>query len=364
MPPTHHPIQALLGLIASDPHAKQAEAVVIPGDLTNKASAEGLSTAWSLCREVASALDAPILVPALGNHDVDSRKDANPDPFYIARTIDPSFPFSDRTISSEYFSSGSCVLSLNDRVQLIAINSAIDHHDEPSAKRGKFTEERIAAVYNKLKEARPAPIRIAVLHHHPILHSSPVIGSRDVIDTGDILLDALRKAGCGLVIHGHKHHPRIRYGDTASGRIVVFAAGSLCAMLQRLASTTRNVFHLLEVEQSNGARSLRGMIWTWEWQLGFGWRPATEQSADIPYVAGFGSSTPLSTTRTSLLRLADARPATYVFYPQELSLAAPELAYMIPSEIRQLAADLLRSRGLRLRRDESGALELCRPVSL
>jgi hypothetical protein len=199
------------------------------------------------------------------------------------------------------------------------------------------------------------------MHHHPILHASGFIATSDVIETGDHLLDALSKHGCSLVIHGHKHHPRIRFADTSTGRVVVFAAGSFSAILGKLFSVTRNTFHILDVVAAdhNGAR---GTLWTWEWKLGTGWERASSDSCGFPFRSGFGASSSVLSLEEALVSRSARAPDQWVFSEPELLGEAPDLALLMPTEIEQLTKRLYSERRLELRQDDSGLFTLGRLV--
>src|SRR5215213_2128125 len=95
IPALHHPLQSLLDFIR-DAELK-ADALVVPGDLTNKIHPQGLHSAWSAVQEIAAALNAESVAVTIGNHDVDSRRDLGSDPFELPRNFHPSFPIADET---------------------------------------------------------------------------------------------------------------------------------------------------------------------------------------------------------------------------------------------------------------------------
>src|SRR5436309_1142887 len=114
--------------------------------------------------------------------------------------------------------------SPSESAEIVSINSVIDHHDEKMAKRGAFGVDRLSELVSSLEtRVETRSLRIALMHHHPMLHSSPVLSDEDVLPNGDQLLATLAKYGYSLVIHGHKHHPRLNYADTPHGRLPVLA---------------------------------------------------------------------------------------------------------------------------------------------
>src|SRR5260221_8301511 len=298
VPANQHPAASLIERIRKT--SLRADLLLVPGDLADQSNQEGMSHAWEIALEVGRELGVVETIPVLGNHDIDSRRRSGADPTHIPKNLRDGFPFRDHALCTSFFSDGCCILTPNRHVDVIAVNSVIDHHDSSTARKGTFDQKRIDRLKSLLESSRAANIRIALLHHHPTLHSS-IFGSDDeVLPSGDALLELLRRHGCGLVIHGHKHHPRITDVDTPAGRLPVFCAGSFSAILRDLGSVTRNVFHLVTCEESGPLRLLAAQVATWEFRIGTGWVPAAEDSADISHLAGLGSTVPIETIRDSI----------------------------------------------------------------
>jgi 3',5'-cyclic AMP phosphodiesterase CpdA len=90
VPPGGHPIQSLIEL-AKKFHL-QADVLICPGDVANRAQREGLSTGMDFLLELKRGLNCSSLMCTLGNHDVNSGKKESSDPFELPRMIHPSFP--------------------------------------------------------------------------------------------------------------------------------------------------------------------------------------------------------------------------------------------------------------------------------
>src|SRR5438046_2376165 len=69
-PSSRHPVEALLDLI--DREQLRADGLLLPGDLANRARLEGLSQGWDYSLEIGRKLAVKMVVPVIGNHDVDS----------------------------------------------------------------------------------------------------------------------------------------------------------------------------------------------------------------------------------------------------------------------------------------------------
>jgi predicted phosphodiesterase len=253
-----------------------------------------------------------------------------------------------------YLSDGFCVENVGDHTQVIAINTVIDHHDEKSAERGSFTDDRIHRLAEFLKHTQPTPIRIALMHHHPILHTGPFNKDADVLQNGDKLVKTLRENGCRLIIHGHRHLARLSMSDG----VAVFASGSFSANLGIYASAMANTFHVAEIENVDG--HTRGRIETWVFHYGSGWGHASPAHSGISFLTGFGATEHVDKIIASLTGLAKSQPATVDrFTASQLVAVAPDFEFLTPAEVSVLESGLSLHK-LQLVDTKDGLMELWR----
>lgn len=352
-----HLVQALLALI--DKHSLTADVVICLGDLAHQVCSAGMIQAWDHLGEIQRKLKSPLLLPTIGNHDVDSRKVNGPDPFEIPKTIHPDFPCPESGDRDMFWNRGFYHAAIRNRASFLVLNTVIKHHDPASAERGTFDNKFIGEMQKYLEAAYPdrgngsPPIRVSVMHHHPIIHSTAHFGSPDVLEFGDQLLDVLGDFGFQFVVHGHRHEPRITRHQSRNLAQLVFAAGSFSAQLSELASRTKNLFHHVELA-SEGARSgMTGRIRTWEFTFGVGWEEASEHSARIPYESALTSPQPLIEV-SALIQQCDQSPGGVMRLP-DIQQHCPQLLRLLPSELAS-QMELLRSRGYKLIRDEQGQI--------
>ena len=351
-PSSRHPVQALLDLI--DRENLTADGLLVPGDLTNKARLEGLQQGWDYTLEIGRKLKVPEIVPVIGNHDVDSfRIDPQHPAFHAVRNLRPEFPFREVADVQSFFADGYCLLQVG-QADVIAINSVIDHTDPASAKRGAFGIDRIERMEKALSGRLTRPIRGALMHHHPVLHSGTFLEDTDVIPTGDALLSALRRLGCRFVIHGHKHFTRLSYVDG----VAVLASGSFSAMLYEFGTGVGNTFHMVRVEGSEPG-NVRGVVHTWVFRYGWGWRRASAEHSGFPYVAGFGRKAALPDIVGALRQLGATAPDKTRFLEGEVLSAVQEIEYLTPGE-RDQVNEALMAGDLKLSDLDDGQLELWR----
>ncbi len=273
--------------------------------------------------------------------------------FFGVQNLRDDFPFADATENMRFFAEGYALLHRPD-LDIIAINTVIDHTDEASAKRGTFGVDRIERMELELASRMTAPLRIAVMHHHPLLHTGSFLEDTDVLATGDRLLAALRRLGCRLVVHGHRHFARLSYVD----QMAVLASGSFSAQLFEYGTSMGNTFHLITLEGSSPL-DLKGQIRTWVFRLGKGWKEANEDRDGFPFVAGFGRRATLPTIVEALVALASTEPVRDRFTEEQVMASCSDVVYLTPTE----RADVnlaLHTNGLTLDSFIKGRLELWR----
>jgi predicted phosphodiesterase len=354
-PSNRHPVQALIDLIDQDEDLRvNVDALLVPGDLTNKCRREGLNQGWDYSLEIGRALKASSVIPVIGNHDIDSyRLDPENSVFHLVRNLRPGFPFQDNAAVQSFFSDGFCILKTGE-AEIIAINTVIDQTDKVSAKRGGFTVDRIVKMETALRGRLDSPIRGALMHHHPVLHTGTFLQDTDVIPTGDALLSSLRELGCRFVIHGHKHFSRLSYVDG----IAVLASGSFSAALNEYSTAVANTFHLVQVA-GNEPNDVRGTVHTWVFRYGRGWGRANLEHAGFPYLAGFGRTAPLTAIVHALRDLSQADPAKTRYLEQEVLGVAPDAQYLSPAEREDVNRALVAD-DLKLADYDEGKLEMWR----
>lgn len=351
-PSSRHPVQALLDLI--DAEGIAADALLIAGDLTNKARLEGLQQGWDYALEIGRKLRVPNVIPVIGNHDIDShRTNPNTPVFHAVRNLRPGFPFANDADVQSFFADGYCQLRVGN-AELIAINTVVDHTDPATAKRGAFGLDRIERMERALTDRFNTPLRGALMHHHPVLHTGPFLDDTDVIPTGDALLASLRRLGCRFIIHGHKHFTRLSYVDG----IAVLASGSFSAMLNEFGTSVGNTFHVVRIEGDH-PNQVRGVINTWVFRFGWGWRRSNADYSGFPYSSGFGRQVPLDTIIAGLATLGAADHTRTRFLEENVLGAVPEAQYLTPTE-RDVVNESLAAQDLKLADYDNGRLELWR----
>ncbi|HVA63903.1 MAG TPA: metallophosphoesterase [Terriglobales bacterium] len=254
-PPGQHPIQSLLKLIKEEP--LRADALICPGDLGDRASSQGIAYAWSALGRIAGELGcADRCFATAGNHDMDSRfRGTNHAPDHVLKGLAPQFPCESIPNANMYWARSFFIEDCG-AFRLVNLNSSAYHgyKDDQAAndesKYGRIDEQALKLLESELAKSVPKDVNVLVCHHSPHAYPEFGLGEADTMRQGQLLLAMLAEANCGgwLVIHGHKHCPRIAYASGASSAPIVFSAGSLCAVLSgQLAPNVKNQFHIIEI---------------------------------------------------------------------------------------------------------------------
>lgn len=296
-------------------HNIKTDMLLCPGDITTHAQGKSLSIAWDNLLRLGSSLGASVVACATGNHDVNSREKEIPPTTSLLREIDrtsgifedlkllkPAYPLqiltsrsdslSDRKKRAEYFGNDFLV-HITDGVRLVILNSCAGHTSNPlTYDRGIISDAALAELRLQLEETGGSNpmINIVLCHHHPDVHSDHQTGTYDFILNGEALIQLLEEYGDWIIIHGHKHNPRIVTAQGAgSCPITIFSAGSLGAVMNegRLGKEVRNQFYVLELFFDD-AGGLRGTLQVWHWFVGEKWVETVPAGDQISTGSGFG----------------------------------------------------------------------------
>jgi hypothetical protein len=341
-PSSQHPVESLLDLIKKD--KLNANILLMPGDITNKIDRQGMISGWGFVGEIAGALKVETVAPTLGNHDVNSRKPEE-DPFKIARGLSPKFPTSCDVLCDQFWANGFCLLE-GSNYRILVINSVMSHTNEEAAKHGLVTPHQLDEISKALNRASAKQFQIAVCHHHPMAHEDIGLGASDLMENGSLLTQMLSEKGFHLLVHGHKHHPKLSYAPGAQA-LPVLAAGSFAAgMKNGLASRTRNVFHLITLEYIEGGEMTRGSILTWQFRQSKGWTPASWDAVDFPHITGFGPVIVPELLADQVINAFNGLDVPMAKWSSVVS-SVPDLRYVPPSTF-EMVGTILTTKGLDL----------------
>lgn len=327
-PSNDHPVDDLLDKI-NKKQIDEVDLILCPGDFTDKADQQGFISGWGFSLEIHRALKSKEIIATVGNHDVDVYGKNSNYTLDIAKGIKRGFPIDDKAAQDTFWSKG-CVILDRDIYTILLINSSHFHYNKDAAKSGMVDDNMIEYIEEHFsKNNDDGKIKIAMSHHHPINHSMLKLGDEDIIKNADSLLSLLGKYKFDLFIHGHKHHPLIRYHDINGYRLPIFASGSFSSHSNLMYTSVRNSFHILTLQKDNVCK---GEISSWTFFPHEGWSQPNDESG-FPAYTGFGCEKNVAT-------IADDIEAIMQKHGKidwnNIILQIPDLSHLLPEEGRSL----------------------------
>lgn len=358
--PGKNPFVGLAELIASEPPLK-AECLLCLGDLGDKARPIGIKYAWERLNKLKGHLQANHLLVTSGNHDCDSRYSyARYDAKGFLQSLDPPYPFPDEARNDRYWARHFAVHE-EPRYRVVCLNSSAYHGNAPEEiDHGRISEATLARLRRYLQNSDSRLINILICHHHPQTHSEIGLGEADTMKSGQLLLDLLASedGGTWIVIHGHKHHPKVTYasGPSSSAPLVI-SVGSFAAKLYAdLASRVRNQFHILTFRFDDfELLGTVGRIYSWDWSDGIGWISAGGHSG-LPAECGFGVKTEAHVLAGKVAALlSDARLPWL-----EFTKICREVLYLLPNDFARLKTVLGKQHNIGIAEEDGVPIEIGR----
>lgn len=242
----------------------------VTGDISNSAHPDEFEVASGAIARISAALglteDQVFFVP--GNHDVHwPVMDIGPfwSRFRYAPLLQDNLTFQRRLAraatgrldSAPYFACWKAPKAI-----VVAINSAA--YDGPTIKphNGVIKQETVEQLDHYLTSlpSEEDQLRLCLLHHHIEQHSEPLPDTADfsIAVNAANLVHVLAKHRMDLVLHGHKHYPRMSTHQPSGWHpIVAVCAGSFSSILSPpYYDGIQNMFHVINVSgrETNTAR--------------------------------------------------------------------------------------------------------------
>lgn len=351
--PSKHPVAGLKDLIARE--GLKADLLLCPGDIANKADPAALKYGWNALCEVGARLGVarPPLATA-GNHDMDSRYIHNDhDAKGMLQALQPPFPGLEEVDCDRYWARNFAVIE-GSFWRLVLLNSSAYHGGGKSstgeAQHGRVSQRTLSALQRDLGCRPEKPLNLLLCHHHPARDNAIAEVDYSEMEGGDQLLrllDGNSASGHWLVVHGHKHHPKLGYAAGGLGSAVIFSAGSLSAELYPgLTDCARNQFYLIRMPVTKYQAlnlDIGGQITAWDWIPLRGWQKAGPRSG-LPHRAGFG----YRASQVGLVKDLAERIASHPYMEwSELTAIRSELEFVLPSDIDAICKRLEALHGIR-----------------
>jgi len=294
-PINENPIESFKKIIINK--KKNVDYFFVLGDVADKGNIEGFILGVKFIKEINTLLNAEKLIFAVGNHDMHRQiaNDTIQDSEYMMKRSN-GFPFQfkgndqDKIIENEFWANKYCVIE-DDKTLILVLNTSCFMGQENSLKSIIFDEEMRESMENTMLKYKPSKkLKIAICHHHPIPLSdiNANYTSLDCIDRGDVLIKLLKDNNFTLLMHGHKHFPRLKYDDN----FPIFCSGSFSSLENTSAFNEDNTAHFLDVFQDGN--TYKGRIETWIFNSIEGWIQSSDLKSRFPIYTGFGSRIEIS----------------------------------------------------------------------
>jgi len=331
--PDIHPFEALHKLIRDNDLS--VDMLLCAGDLGTQSNPKTIEYTWNELQVLASKLNASKLMATPGNHDHDSRSKYNDyDPKGYLQSLTPKFPY-DFSDDNSHFWAWNFDIVESDLCRIVILNSSAYHGINDEFSHGRITELTINKLKDKLSTLEEKSINIVLCHHHLHKNEDIKITDYDAMHGSDKLLSMLASDAPGdwMVVHGHKHFPKIYYGNTESGDApIIFSAGSFSGDIAGAGSAVQNQFYILEFKCNHiDEFGLVGKFNAWDWATGRGWVEASDRSG-LPHKGGFGNQ-----TRTKLILKSLSKLTEDTYKGSQIYDENPHLEYITPAGLAKLS---------------------------
>ncbi|MFJ4017217.1 metallophosphoesterase family protein [Microbacterium sp. NPDC090014] len=330
--PSVNPFAAVHHLIERE--KLSADVLISGGDLGDRGSAQALTYAWAEVRKLQSSLGAQLLLPATGNHDMDSRALNGYDARGALQGL-KNYPFADVALNNQYWANN-VVVQQHGTFRSVLLNSAAYHGYQDEWKHGRVSQRTRQHLTEALTVTPDPGINVLVTHHHLYAHGGVDLEDMSAMKESPALLNILDSGNYGswLIIHGHRHWPSLTRASGSQGAPVVFSAGSFSAVLwDELQDKARNQFYILEIDDTNPGHRVVGTFRAWDWIIDEGFLPARERSG-LPHRGGFGGTLNGAELASRIAAVYAQHGEPYLPYSTILA-ELPDLKYSMPSDVKQ-----------------------------
>lgn len=330
--PAMNPFAALHDLIKRE--GLKADVLVSGGDLGDRGSPQALTYAWTQVKRVQRALGAEILLPATGNHDMDSRAINGYDARGALQGL-ADYPFEATELNNSYWATN-VVVQEHTQFRSVLLNSSAYHGYQDEWRHGRVSERTRQQLRLRLNETSDSGVNVLVTHHHLYQHGGVDLEDESAMKEAPALLKLLDSGefGSWMIVHGHRHWPSLTRASGSQGAPIVFSAGSFSAVLyDDLQDKARNQFYILEIEETQPGHRVCGTFRAWDWIRDDGFLPARERSG-LPHRGGFGGKLNGAELASSIAELYAQRGEPYLNYEDVLA-EVPDLRFTMPSDLTQ-----------------------------
>jgi hypothetical protein len=292
----------------------RADYLLVPGDVSHGGKPAQIAHAARVIRRCADALAIPadrvLFVP--GNHDVNwdvLQLELDDGSGVLGRLRYCGFVEDEpvfRVIGTGVFEEPFFALWADEALYVVAYNTAWRDGPDVTAPHHGYVEPAHLDEIRRKMDAQPpneSQVRLFLLHHHPDSYFEPD-GHPDFseLQHSSELKRLLFERGFHLVVHGHKHIPKVRpLWHGVGDMLALLCAGSFSArMYPAWHHKVANQFHIIELAPGVQV-PVAGIVRSWSYITAHGWIPSRRDWTGIGHVEPFGSY-PDSTSLAADLR--------------------------------------------------------------
>ncbi len=326
---------------------ERADVLICPGDLVDGGVTDSMGWVWEVLHEIADDLGAHLIGTA-GNHDMLLEPTGGDKQEKSLRALRPKFPHDEAQCVSSHWAHQLAVVEA-DRWRVLSINSSamLGGYDESEAKHGRFTRDCFEELSQVLENAQSRDVNVCVCHHHPQEWTEDSDRETNHMLEGDRLIELLEdRDERWMLVHGHKHYPRLDYVGRTSTGLVRLASGSVGAdLLGESGTQVRNQMHVVEFDgcAADLGLALAGRVTTFEFDPGLGWvDPAS--TSELPASSVFGYRRDGTELASWLRERAQERGQRSWKWPEVVELE-PRCAYLADCDRRRFDAGIRRVGG-------------------
>ncbi len=289
----------------TDGIAHGVDAILITGDISNRAHVAEFSMASDFFYRITKLFkiqeDRIFYVP--GNHDVHwPVMKLEPKEYWKKHRYGPMLDggtiFSKRSSAAstgKMFEEPFYQVWTDEQMCVVGVNTASHDNPHEAHHHGLVPQQAIdeLSIYlNGIKKEKEQ-LKICLMHHHPIIYSDviPHYADLSAAVNAENLMAVLTKNSFDIVIHGHKHNPRLSYQTVNNAHpCLIFGAGSFSSLLDPVNfNGIPNLFHIIELQgRDETTNGIFGNVVSWAYD-GRTWSDKIH-NAKLPHIEVFGAS--------------------------------------------------------------------------
>jgi len=284
---------------------RKIDYLVLPGDVTHRSQPDEAKIASDFINEIQKAFklkkERVVFVP--GNHDVDwdvlRMKDSTG--CRIAQRYD-AIKFRDFIFHKIVNCGDGCVFeqphfTIWNTPELLVVGYNSSHHDSPEISHHGYIDikhlDEMKNAIGCLPLSRDQ-VRLFLVHHHIMQYDdpSPEWPDKSIMVNAEQLQLFLRESNFDMLVHGHKHLPRLTtHSIDGSPEVIILCSGSFSVTIDsKWAGTINNQFHIINIEERDEEENLiAGRVESWSYNYLRGWVESDCVHDGIPHIEPFGS---------------------------------------------------------------------------